>query len=196
MIEFIHKEVEQAQSGKKGHIIAQMNALVDPVLITELYRASQAGVEIDLIIRGICCLRPGIAGVSENIRVISIIGRFLEHSRIFYFYNEGDPRYYIGSADWMPRNLDRRVEAVVPIEAETLQTELSELLQICLNDNRQAWEMQPDGTYTQRHPKKDEVGAEHSQHFDGKSAQPRLTVTPGRATQIFRADLVSATCLE
>ena len=152
MIQFIHKEVEQAQSGKKGHIIAKMNALVDPTLITELYRASQAGVEIDLIIRGICCLRPGIAGVSENIRVISIIGRFLEHSRIFYFYNEGHQRYYIGSADWMPRNLDRRVEAVVPIEAEKLQSELSELLQICLNDNRQAWEMQPDGTYTQRHP--------------------------------------------
>ena len=163
MIQFIHKEVEQAQSGKKGHIIAKMNALVDPTIITELYRASQSGVEIDLIIRGICCLRPGIAGVSENIRVISIIGRFLEHSRIFYFYNEGNPRYYIGSADWMPRNLDRRVEAVVPIEAEKLQAELSELLQICLNDNRQAWEMQSDGTYTQRHPKEgDSVRSTHN----------------------------------
>ncbi len=156
MVEFIREEIRQAQSGNKGYIIVKMNALVDSDIITELYRASQAGVEIDLIIRGICCLRPGVPGLSENIRVISVIGRFLEHSRIFYFYNGGDQRYYIGSADWMPRNLDRRVEAVVPIEDESLQTELSELLQICLNDNRQAWEMKPDGTYEQRRPQKDE----------------------------------------
>jgi len=133
-----------------------MNALVDPKIIQELYQASQAGVEIDLIIRGICCLRPGIPNISENIRVISIIGRFLEHSRIFYFHNDGCDRYYIGSADWMPRNLDRRVEALVPIEDPSLQKELNQLLDICLQDNRQAWEMQSDGTYQQRQPKADE----------------------------------------
>ena len=152
MTQFIRHEAELAKAGKVGRILVKMNALVDPKIIAELYQASQAGVEIDLIIRGICCLRPGIEGISENIRVVSIIGRFLEHSRIFYFHNDGEARYYLGSADWMPRNLDRRVEAVVPIEAPPLQAELMELLQICLDDNRQAWEMQSDGTYRQRHP--------------------------------------------
>ncbi len=154
--EFIRQEAKLASSGKTGRIIVKMNALVDSDIIAELYRASQAGVEIDLIVRGICCLRPGIEGISENIRVVSIIGRFLEHSRIFYFRNDGDARYYIGSADWMPRNLDRRVEALVPIDAPLLQNELMELLQICLEDNRQAWEMLADGTYSKRHPKKGE----------------------------------------
>jgi polyphosphate kinase len=156
MVDFIRKEAELAAEGNSGRIIVKMNALVDPTLIVELYKASQVGVEIDLIIRGICCLRPGVPGISENIRVISIIGRFLEHSRIFYFQNGGSDRYYIGSADWMPRNLDRRVEAIVPIEDPSLQTELSDILETCLQDNRQAWEMQSDGTYLERHPKKGE----------------------------------------
>ncbi|MEL6139144.1 MAG: RNA degradosome polyphosphate kinase, partial [Cyanobacteria bacterium J06628_6] len=130
----------------------KMNALVDPGMIKMLYKASQAGVEIDLIIRGICCLRPGLEGVSENIRVISVIGRFLEHSRIFYFHNDGDEECFIGSADWMPRNLDRRVEAVTPILEPTIRQSLRDLLQVSLDDNRQAWEMQPDGTYQQRRP--------------------------------------------
>jgi polyphosphate kinase len=150
MIGFIRQEAQWAKAGKPGRIIVKMNALVDTEIISELYQASQVGVEIDLIIRGICCLRPGVAGISENIRVISIIGRFLEHSRVFYFHNNGSDRYYIGSADWMPRNLDRRVEALVPIEDPSLQRELQSLLNICLADNRQAWEMQPDGTYCQR----------------------------------------------
>ncbi len=156
MTEFIREEAAIAESGQPGRIIVKMNALVDPKIIAELYKASQAGVEIDLIIRGICCLRPGIIGISENIRVTSVIGRFLEHSRIFYFHNDGDERYYIGSADWMPRNLDRRVEALVPIEEPSLRTRLSELMQICMDDNRQAWEMRSDGTYEQRQPKKGE----------------------------------------
>ncbi|MEL6900673.1 MAG: polyphosphate kinase 1 [Cyanobacteria bacterium J06606_4] len=156
MTDYIRAEARLANSGKKGRIIAKMNALVDHDMIMELYKASQAGVEIDLIIRGICCLRPGIEGLSENIRVISIIGRFLEHSRIFHFHNDGKERFYIGSADWMPRNLDRRVEAVVPIEDPPLRSELAALLEICLNDNRQAWEMQADGSYLQRSPKEDE----------------------------------------
>ena len=156
MIEFIRAEAAIAQDGKPARIIAKMNALVDPKMIAELYKASQAGVEIDLIVRGICCLRPGIEGISEHIKVVSVIGRFLEHSRIFYFQNSGDERYYIGSADWMPRNLDRRVEALVPIEEPQLRDRLSELLQICLNDNRQAWEMQSNGNYEQRSPQEGE----------------------------------------
>ncbi|MFK8186381.1 MAG: polyphosphate kinase 1 [Phormidesmis sp.] len=162
MTAFIQHEAKLAQQNRPGRIIVKMNALVDSKLITELYKASQAGVKIDLIIRGICCLRPGIEGLSDNIRVISIIGRFLEHSRIFYFQNEGDePRYYIGSADWMPRNLDRRVEALVPIEEPSLRKRLDDLLETCLSDNRQAWEMQPDGTYVQRQPEKGDKCSTH-----------------------------------
>jgi polyphosphate kinase len=156
MIEMIQQEVKYVQQGKPGHLIAKMNSLVDPQIITTLYEASQAGVKIDLIVRGICCLRAGVKGVSDNIRVISIIGRYLEHSRIFYFYNDGDERVYIGSADWMPRNLDRRVEAVTPIEDPELAKQLKDLLDLMLSDNRQAWELQADGTYVQRQPGKDE----------------------------------------
>lgn len=153
MLALIHQEIIH---GADGRIIAKMNALVDPGIIQALYQASQAGVSIDLIVRGVCCLTPGIEGVSENIRVISIIGRFLEHSRIFYFHNGGNEQFYIGSADWMPRNLDRRVEAVTPILAPHLRRELMNILEICLADNRQAWEMQSDGTYGQRQPQPDE----------------------------------------
>ncbi len=110
----IQREIEQCQQGNSGHIMAKMNSLVDALLIQKLYEASQAGVKIDLIVRGICCLRPGVTGISDNIRVISIVGRFLEHARIFHFHNNGEEEVYIGSADWMPRNLDRRVEAVTP----------------------------------------------------------------------------------
>mgnify|MGYP006273825745 FL=1 len=146
----IQAEAKRAKQNQGGRIIAKMNSLVDPDLIAHLYKASQAGVSIDLIVRGICCLRPGIPGVSENIRVVSIIGRFLEHSRLFYFQNGGRGIFLMGSADWMPRNLDRRVEAVVPIEDPTSQAELTTILDLCLRDNRQAWDMQPDGTYQQR----------------------------------------------
>ncbi|MEO1145521.1 MAG: polyphosphate kinase 1 [Cyanobacteria bacterium J06638_22] len=162
MTSMIRREIDHAHSGTGGRIIAKMNSLVDPKMISCLYEASQAGVEIDLIVRGICCLRPGLDGVSENIRVISIIGQFLEHSRIFYFGNAGDEEIYIGSADWMPRNLDRRVEAVTPIEDPRLLAQLKDLLDIFLHDNRQAWEMNPDGTFTQRRPKEDEP--ERSSH--------------------------------
>ncbi len=148
----IRREIDHAQGGGRGKIVAKMNSLVDAQIIQLLYEASQAGVEIDLIIRGICCLRPGVPGVSENIRVISVIGRFLEHSRIFCFHNSGQSEYYIGSADWMTRNLDRRVEAIVPIEDAGLIKELQTILDIMLADNRQAWEMASDGTFTQRRP--------------------------------------------
>ncbi|MBD2198115.1 MULTISPECIES: polyphosphate kinase 1 [Calothrix] len=157
IIALIHREIEYCKNGKTGHIIAKMNSLVDTQIIATLYAASQAGVKIDLIIRGICCLRPGIPEVSENIRVISIIGRFLEHSRIFYFANDAQSEVYIGSADWMPRNLDRRVEAVTPVEDVEIVQTLQNILAIMWTDNRQAWELQSDGSYIQRRPQEDGV---------------------------------------
>lgn len=164
MIALIRREIEHSQNGEKGRIIAKMNSLVDSQIIATLYEASQAGVEIDLIIRGICCLRPGVPDVSANIRVISIIGRFLEHSRIFHFHNNGHDEIYIGSADWMPRNLDRRVEAVTPVEDPKILQNLQNILEIMLADNRQAWELKSDGSYIQRHPGKNEL-ERHSQNI-------------------------------
>lgn len=151
----IHREIENVQNGSSGRIVAKMNSLVDPQIIATLYEASRAGVQIDLIVRGICCLRPGLKDISENIRVISIVGRFLEHSRIYYFYNNGQEEIYIGSADWMRRNLDRRVEVITPIKDADIAKDLQEILGIMLADNRQAWELQPDGSYIQRRPGED-----------------------------------------
>jgi polyphosphate kinase len=152
MISLIQREIDHSKTGVHARIVAKMNALVDPTIIAKLYEASQAGVKIDLIVRGICCLKPGIAGISDTIRVISIVGRFLEHSRIFYFHNNGQEEVLIGSADWMPRNLDRRVEAVVAVQDPSIAKDLEEILGVMLADNRQAWELQPDGSYIQRRP--------------------------------------------
>ena len=160
-IELVDREAENARAGRPARIVAKMNALVDPEIIEALYRASQAGVRVDLIVRGVCCLRPGVPGVSETIRVTSIIGRFLEHSRIWYFANAGSDEYYVGSADWMPRNFDRRVEAVAPVENALLHVRLRALLDTCLADNRQAWELASDGTYTQRQPGDEPVRSTH-----------------------------------
>ena len=151
-LQLIEREAEHAAAGRPARIIAKMNALVDAETIEALYLASQAGVEIDLIVRGICCLRPQVEGLSDRIRVISIIGRFLEHSRLFYFANDSKPEYYITSADWMPRNFDRRVECAVPVEDAQLHPRLMALLETCLADNRQAWELSSGGSYTQRIP--------------------------------------------
>ncbi|HQR17030.1 MAG TPA: polyphosphate kinase 1 [Gemmatimonadales bacterium] len=151
-VELVRREAEHARAGRPARILAKMNALVDQPLIQELYEASRAGVKVDLIIRGICCLRPGVPGVSDNIRVISIVGRFLEHSRAFWFHNGGADEVYIGSADWMPRNLDRRVEAVAPIEDPLHRRTMREVLDLMWEDNRQAWDLLPDGTYRQRQP--------------------------------------------
>jgi polyphosphate kinase len=148
----IRREMEHCRQGYSGRIVAKMNALVDPQMIATLYEASQAGVQIDLIVRGMCCLRPGVEGLSDNIRVISIVGRYLEHSRIYYFHNQGQEEVYIGSADWMTRNLDRRVEAIVSIEDPEIVKDLQEILGVMLADNRQAWDLQPDGHYILRHP--------------------------------------------
>ncbi|WP_392345491.1 polyphosphate kinase 1 [Parasynechococcus sp.] len=148
----IRREIEHAQHGREAVIRAKMNSLVDPTIIALLYEASQAGVTIELIIRGMCSLYPGREGLSENIRVISIIGPFLEHSRIFSFANGGSPEVYIGSADWMSRNLDRRIEAVTPIEHPEHRQKLERLLQLYFNDNQGAWDMQSDGIFVQRKP--------------------------------------------
>ena len=151
-LELVEREADHARVGRPARIIAKMNALVDPEMIETLYRASRAGVQIDLIVRGICCLRPGVPGVSDGIRVISIVGRFLEHSRLFYFANGGAEEFFLGSADWMQRNFDRRVEAVAPVDDATLHQRLRSLLRTCLDDNRQAWELAANGTWTQRWP--------------------------------------------
>ena len=142
----------EAALGAAGHIVLKMNSLVDAALIDSLYAASQAGTRVDLIIRGICCLRPGVPGLSENIHVRSIVGRFLEHSRIYHFAHgaDGQPVYYIGSADLMPRNLDRRVEALVPVEDPMLQARLQEILDVNLSDDRLAWTLGPDSTWKRR----------------------------------------------
>ena len=155
-LEMIERETEIARTGRPARIIAKMNSLADNEISHALYSASQAGVEIDLIVRGVCTLRPGVPGVSDRIRVTSVIGRFLEHSRIFYFQNGAqnplDAEFYIGSADWMYRNLEARVEAVVPIEDHVQREKLWGILQIMLHDRRQAWEMHADGSYVQRIP--------------------------------------------
>ena len=145
--EMINRETEFAKSGKKAFIKAKMNSLCDPGIIASLYKASAAGVEIDLIIRGICCLKTGIKGISDNITVRSIVGDFLEHSRIFYFHNNGFEEVYMGSADWMPRNLDKRVEILFPVEDETLKEEIIHILDVQFADNVKARVMQSDGTY-------------------------------------------------
>ena len=146
-IDWIRNEVEQVQAGKEGHIIAKMNALVDKKIIKELYKASQQGVKIDLIVRGMCCLRPGIEGVSENVRVVSIVGRMLEHSRIYYLANGGQNQVFMSSADWRPRNLDRRVEALFPVENEKLKKRVIRILETTLKDRVKAREQQSDGSY-------------------------------------------------
>ena len=147
LLEKIQREAENAQQGKSARIIVKMNALVEPEIIRALYTASIAGVGIDLIVRGTCCLKPGLPGISENIRVRSIIGRFLEHTRVFYFQNGGNPEYWCASADWMERNFFRRVETCFPIEGKPLQKRIWQDLQLYLEDNVQAWELQPDGSY-------------------------------------------------
>lgn len=146
-LRMIRREAAHAKDGRNGHIMAKMNSLCDKEIITALYEASCAGVKIELVIRGICCLKAGVPGLSENISVRSIVGNFLEHSRIFYFYNDGSPEVYMGSADWMPRNLDRRVEIMFPVENESLKAQVIHILELQLEDNVKAHILQPDGTY-------------------------------------------------
>jgi polyphosphate kinase len=152
--DLIHREVQHRQAGRPSGIKAKMNQLQDARMIRELYLASQAGVPISLNIRGLCCLRAGVPGLSENIRVYSTLGRFLEHSRIYRFENGGNPEFFIGSADWMQRNLNRRMETIMPVSDAQLKQELEQTLQVYENDNCSAWDMRPDGKYARRRPRK------------------------------------------
>jgi polyphosphate kinase len=164
----IEREIGHQHAGRPARIVAKMNSLEDRKICRALYRASDAGVKIDLIVRGFCSLRPGVPEMSDNIRVQSVIGRFLEHSRIFYFRNgasnELDGEFFIGSADWMYRNLQARVEAITPVQQRPLRQRLWEIMQILLNDHRSAWDMHPDGSYTQRTPAdpSEEMGAQQT----------------------------------
>ena len=163
LLQHIEDETKTAARGKEARIIAKMNSLVEPDIIRALYRASQAGVEVDLIVRGICCLRPGTPGVSENIRVRSIVGRFLEHSRVFFFHARGERTVYASSADWMPRNFFRRVETCFPILDEELkQRVIDECLELSLTDDAQAWLLQADGTYAAAIPGEAPVAAQRA----------------------------------
>ncbi len=156
LLELIAQEATHASAGKPAQIILKINALTEPKVIRALYKASIAGVQVDLIVRGICCLRPGVAGVSENIRVRSIIGRFLEHSRVYWFANDGDPQIYLASADLMERNLDRRVETAFPIEGKKLQQRIRHTLELHLSDNTGASLLQSDGEYLHTSPREGE----------------------------------------
>src|SRR5438094_4324371 len=153
LIRLIERERDHARAGKPARIIAKLNSVVDPEIIEKLYEASCAGVKIDLIVRGICCLRPKMPGLSENIRVISIVGRFLEHSRVYYFENAGQPLVYLSSADWMPRNFFRRIEVAFPIETPALRDQIiNDVIPTILHDRVKARELQPDGTYRRLKP--------------------------------------------
>jgi polyphosphate kinase len=184
-LELIQREVDMHQQGRPARIVAKMNQIEDRDMIQALYAASQAGVPIDLLVRGFCCLRPGVPELSPTIRVISVIGRFLEHSRIFHFRNAADDpvdgEVFLGSADWMTRNLEERVEAVTPISNRAHRQRLWNILQASLQDQRQAWEMQPDGTYQQRRPD------EHSS---------RVARQGTHQTLMEQADLLDATLSE
>jgi len=169
LTELIDRETAHAKAGRPARIIAKLNRLADEQIIERLYEASQAGVSIDLIIRGICMLRPGVPGLSENIRVRSIVGRFLEHSRIFNFANGGDEETHLGSPDWMYRNLDRRVEVVCPVEDPKLRTYLKEeVLNAYLRDNVNASELHPDGSYRRIKPSSDEEPFDSQMFFEGR----------------------------
>ena len=173
-LHLIAREKKHAQQGREARIVAKMNSLCDPGIIEALYEASAAGVKIDLIVRGICCLKVGIPGVSENITVRSIVGNFLEHSRIFYFWNDGNTEVYMGSADWMPRNLDRRVEIIFPVLEEELKEKALHILEVELADNVKARVMQADGTY-EKFDKRGKVLVNSQEQFcqEAKDAVPK-----------------------
>jgi len=162
LLKRIEREAELAMAGGEGIIRAKMNGLEEPEIIQALYRASQAGVKIDLVVRGICCLRPGVKGISENIRVRSVLGRFLEHTRVFYFHNGGEYEVFCASADWMSRNLLRRVETCFPIHHARLRREvISQGLDLYLSDNVSTWQLHSDGEYQRLQRRGEEKSAQH-----------------------------------
>jgi polyphosphate kinase len=181
MIEKIEREIANQRAGKPARLLVKVNGILEPAVVKALYRASIAGVKIDIACRGICSLRPGIPGISENIRVISIVDRFLEHSRIFYFENAGNPEVYVGSADWMDRNLSRRVEVVFPIEPADLKQRVIEILKITLADNVKARELLPDGTYRRVKPAEGEQLVRSQQRFMELAMEAMNRATPAPA---------------
>ncbi len=181
----IDREIQNAKDGSQAHIMAKMNSLCDKEIIEKLYEASCAGVKIELIVRGICCLKPGIKGLSENITVRSIVGNFLEHARIFYFENSGNREVYMASADWMPRNLDKRVEIMFPVEDEELKKKVLHVLEIQLADNEKAHIMQPDGSYEKidRRGRKEVINAQEI--FCEEAIRRNSEISKGRKTRTF-----------
>jgi polyphosphate kinase len=165
LLEMIDSETQRRVQGQPAEIIVKVNSLVDPLLIDALYTASQAGVRIRLNVRGVCCLRPGVPGLSENISVVSIVDRYLEHARIMYFLHGGDRRVYISSADWMPRNLDRRVELLVPVEDAALKTRLINALEVYFQDNVKARVLHSDGRYERLSPADGQDAVRCQEHF-------------------------------
>ena len=182
ILELIDTETQQAREGQPAHIVAKLNSLVDPEIIDALYEASQAGVQIQLNIRGICCLRPGEPGLSDNITVVSIVDRFLEHARILYFFHGGEERIYISSADWMPRNLDKRVELLVPIEEETCHRRLVDVLHVCFIDSLKGRLLNPDGSYVPVEPEPGEPAQSSQQTLYEQAAQVAKEAARSRRT--------------
>ncbi|MDO9321828.1 MAG: polyphosphate kinase 1 [Pseudomonas sp.] len=176
ILDMIARETVQASEGKPAHIMFKVNSVTDPKIIRALYKASQCGVKIDMVVRGMCCLRPGVPGVSHNIHVRSIIGRFLEHSRIYYFYNGGDEQLYLSSADLMERNLDKRVETCFPIEGKRLLLRVKKELEAYLSDNTQSWILQPDGRYLRNSPS----GNQHARNAQNMLLEKLTSPAPVR----------------
>jgi polyphosphate kinase len=191
ILEEIEATVEAHERGEDARISMKMNSLVDQRSIEALYRASQAGVPIDLNVRGICCLRPGIEGVSENIRVVSVVGQFLEHSRIYSFHRGDEHRYWIGSADLMPRNLDNRVELLAPVEAPDLQAELEDTLERCFADDTFGWELESDGSWRRREGGERSVHAELRERALERAAAAEAAEVPSESAA-GSADAVQA----
>jgi polyphosphate kinase len=185
ILDLIDAETRRAREGQKGEIIAKLNALVDTEVIDALYRASQAGVKILLNVRGVCCLKPGVKGLSESIRVVSIVDRFLEHARIIQFRHGGDHQLFISSADWMPRNLDRRVELLVPVDDKDCRRKLSDTLNIYFQDNTNAWQMQTDGTYKRKAQKQTALRSQQTL-YDRTCEVTRASKERGRSFEPHR----------
>ena len=183
LLELIQNETERSRQGQRAHIIIKLNSLVDVTMMDALYEASQAGVQVQLNIRGICCLRPGVPGLSENISVVSIIDRYLEHARILYFQNGGEPLVFISSADWMPRNLDRRVELLVPVEDPAAIARLVNILETCLADSVQGRRMQANGTWERMSPPAKRK-AVHAQEVFYKQAKDAAKATSARQQEV------------
>ncbi len=178
LVELIRREIDHQKAGRPARLIFKMNALEDPPMIRLLYQASQAGVKVDLLVRGICCLRPGVPGVSENIRVISIVGRFLEHSRIYYFGNGGAEEVYLGSADLMRRNLSHRVEIIFPVANPRLIGRLKQILEVYLSDKTKARYLQADGGYVRSPEQNVPLALNAQESFIGQGTDEPRDSTP------------------